>query len=92
MSDLIWTGYENIDDTHFRATHVQEIGGILHANALDRQNSDENWNQSKDLKLGARVPVSVWFMWEQVGITKDDKLLKAALNRNPEYKVTEKEL
>lgn len=92
MSDLILTNFENIDDYRFRVTHVQDVAQILESNRLDRQNSDANWQAGKDLKMGARVPVSIWFMWEQAGITKDDKQLRAALNRNPEYKVTEKEL
>ncbi len=92
MSDLILTDYEILDDYRFKVTHHQDVSGILKANALDRQNSDENWKCGKDMKLGARVPMAVWLMWEQAGITKDDKALRAALNRNPEYKVTEKEL
>lgn len=92
MSELILTNFENIDADRFRVTHIQNVTPILEANRLDRLHSDLNWQQGKDMKHAARVPMATWLLWESMGITSDDKLLMEALNRNPEYKTTEKTL
>lgn len=73
-------------------THVQQVGDILNDNERMRIDTGENWDKSEDLKLAARIPFSVYFLWESIGITQDPKELAKALERNPEYKTTDKRL
>ena len=73
-------------------TWGQTVGRILNRNEADRRNSDENWEKDEDIKLVGRIPRSIWMLWKEAGITEDEKELEKALERNPEYKTTEKRL
>lgn len=92
MSELILSNYEVLDDHRFRVDHVQDCSGILEANYRDRQNTDENWNNGKDMKLAARIPLATWLAWERQGITRDDAALRRAINLAPKLKTVNKEL
>lgn len=75
-----------------QVTWGQTVGRILNQNEIDRKDSDDNWKQDKDIKLVGRIPRSIWMLWQEAGITDDEAALERALERNPEYKTTEKRL
>lgn len=75
-----------------RVDFAQRTGTILNRNEQDRKNSDDNWKKDEDIKLVGRVPRIVWMLWQQLGITEDENELARALERNSEYKTTEKRL
>lgn len=92
MSELILLNGRNEGDKVI-FTHGQETKHILEENARRRKNSDEEWaNSDPDMKQAASIPMVVWLLWESAGITKDKKQLLKAIERNKEYKVTEKRL
>lgn len=73
--------------------YAQRVGTILNDNEEARKNSDENWNAADpDIKKVGSVPRVVWLLWEQMGITNDSNELLKALERNQEFKTTEKKL
>lgn len=73
--------------------HAQRVGLILNANEEDRKNSDENWSKSDpDIKRVGCIPRTIAILWQQNGIMDDPDELMKALERNPEYKTTEKRL
>lgn len=73
-------------------THGQETAPILEMNHELRKYSDDIWSKGKMAKWVARVPTVVWFMWERMGITQDDKALYKMLNLYSQYKTTTKTL
>lgn len=92
MSRLILADYSLVDDKQI-ATHAQFDGYIRQFCHGERKNSDENWQKADpDIKAVGRVPKALWLLWEQQGITEDSDLLMKALERNPEFKRTEKRL
>lgn len=85
------TGIQQTPDK-IKVTWAQRIGNILNRNETDRLNSDENWKRDDDIKLVGRIPRSTYMLWKDAGILDDEKELDRALERNPEYKTTEKRL
>jgi aspartate oxidase len=79
-------------DRQFIAEHAQDVSAVFNSNEDIRKNSDEDWNKAGNMKLVARVPQVVWLMWESMGITDDPQELLKALERNAEWKTTEKQL
>lgn len=75
-----------------QVTWGQRVGRILNRNEQDRLNSNENWKRDEDMKHVGRIPRSVYMLWKEAGILDDEKELDKALERNPEYKTTEKRL
>ncbi len=73
-------------------THGQEIREYLEDNKEARKYTDENWKACKTMKRVGSIPFAVWLLWESMGITNDPKELLKALERNPEFKTTEKRL
>lgn len=81
---------ENVGDkTVYR--YAQMVGNILNNNERERK---EGLNDgSKEFRKTASVPDVVWNLWETMGITKDQRELRKALQRHKdEYMTTEKRL
>ena len=75
------------------ATHGQVVGHILNFCEEERKNSDENWQRAdEDIKPVGRIPRVVMMLWQQMGIMDDANELMKALERNPEWKRTNKRL
>ena len=91
MSDLLLADIDVVGG-NFKFTHVQDIAPVFNSNEEIRKNSDEDWSKAGHMKQVGRVPVSVWLLWESMGITEDPKELLKALERNPEWKTTVKQL
>lgn len=71
--------------------YSQRVGEILNANEEDRINSDENWSKADpDMKKVARIPRVVYMQLQQAGVVDDPQQLLQFLERNPQYKVTDK--
>jgi hypothetical protein len=79
-------------EKEFVAEHVEDVSSVFNSNEDIRKNSDEDWNKAGHMKLVGRVPEVVWLMWESMGITDNPKELLKALERNAEWKTTEKQL
>lgn len=91
MGELILLGERKEEDKVYH-THGQDIRPILEENARRRKNSDADWASDPDMKQAASIPMAVWLLWESTGITNDKKELLKAIERNKEYKTTEKQL
>lgn len=91
MSDLELIDIQE-DKDKIKYIHGQDITPYLEDNYENRKYSDEHWKASKDMKRVGSIPWAVWLLWESVGITNDPKELLKALERNPEFKTTEKRL
>lgn len=79
-------------DDKIKLVHGQDITEYLKDNYEDRKYSDENWGACDTMKRVGSVPWAVWLLWESLGITENPKELLKALERNPEFKTTEKRL
>lgn len=77
---------------NIKIIHGQECEEILRDNYELKKYSNENWQACDNLKKVGSIPWAVWLFWESVGITEDPKELLRALERNPEFKTTEKRL
>jgi len=89
-SSLILADHKIVGDEQI-ATHAQFDGYIREFCHEERKNSDENWQKAdEDIKAVGRVPKALWLLWEQQGITEDATELMKALERNPEFKRTNK--
>ena len=76
-------------------THAQCVGNILNFNEEQRKHSDANWQLADpDIKPVARIPRVVWMSLNRMGITDTEaaKELMQWLERNPQWKRTEKQL
>lgn len=90
MLDLVKIQNEGAE---IKVTHGQTVGHILNANEIHRKNSDEHWNNgSKTMQHVGCISEVAWVMLQAQGIANDPKEILRWLERNPEYKVTEKKL
>jgi hypothetical protein len=81
---------ENVGDkTIYR--YAQTVGGILNDNEQQR---NECVNEgSKEFRKTASIPFVVWNLWENMGITKDQKELRKAIQRHKnEYMTVNKQI
>lgn len=91
MSVILLNHYE--EGNRQIAVHGQFVGRILNFNEEQRKNSDDNWRKAdEDIKPVGRIPRCVAMLWQQMGILDDAEELMKALERNPEYKRTEKHI
>lgn len=71
-------------------THVQDASAIYADNYELRKRSDDAWNHNRNTKLYAKIPILKWLEWERMGIVKDDKALKKAIELLDDVKTTTK--
>lgn len=71
--------YVRRDGKNLIFTHVQDCSDIFADNYEMRKRSDERWAACKEMKHVASIPCVLWFEWEKLGITRDDKALKKAI-------------
>jgi hypothetical protein len=87
------TGYSShfiTEDDHFRVIGRQDV-----APALDRAHAlasayrpGPSANTQDHFRHVGEVPVVIWALWENMGITEDPRELKKALERNPKFRTT----
>lgn len=77
------------DKTVYR--YRQTVGDILNNNERERQECIHD--SSSEFRKTASVPMVVWQLWENMGITGDQKELRRALQRHrEEYMTTNKQI
>lgn len=81
-----------IDKDKWRINRQANIAPVYETNYELRKKSDEHWAKGKEFKHVARIPGSLYALWESMGITKDEGEFKKALERNGYCKITKKTL
>ncbi len=92
MSELTLIDIEEQSKDKIKFIHGQDIKPYLEDNYEEKKHTDENWKACDTMKRVGSVPWAVWLLWESLGITENPKELLKALERNPEFKTTEKRL
>ena len=78
------------DKTIYR--YAQDVSAICNQNEEDRKEGNYEDRKSEFRKV-ASIPMVIWNMWENSGITQDKNELRRAIERHKhEFKTTEKRL
>jgi hypothetical protein len=89
--DLETVAIEDVGDQRIYH-YAQQTGHITNANEESRRENPD-WDRNSDMRQVASVPLIVWNLWENSGITSDPKELRKALMRHKEeYMTVEKKL
>lgn len=77
---VVWTrhGNEVVEDVYHR-----NFESVLEVNAEEAKNFNATGKLGSNVKV-ASIPASIWYAWEQEGITQDEAALARRLN-DPDY-------
>jgi len=78
--DLETVAIEDVGDK--RIFHYAQQTGVITNENERRRRDNPDWDHNSDFRQVAEVPLIVWQLWENLGITANQKELRKALMRH----------
>lgn len=89
--ELETVAIEDVGDK--RIYHYAQCTGYITNSNEQRRKDEPDWNRKSEMRQVAEIPNIIWQLWENAGITLDQRELRKAIMRHKdEYMVVEKRL